>query len=66
MEKDMHVKGKSTNSGTSDMGGDRKQSWGSNYISHIFENVIVKLLFCIIKYKKKTHHIMETCVWGDL
>jgi hypothetical protein len=26
----------------------------------------VKLLFCIIKYKKKTHHIMETCVWGDL
>jgi hypothetical protein len=51
------------NSKTSDMGGDRKQSWGSNYISHIFENVMMKLLFCTINSKR--HKIMESSVWGE-
>jgi hypothetical protein len=53
----------SVNSGPSDMGGDRKESWGSNYISYILENVIMKLLLCTINIK--THKIMESCVWGE-
>jgi hypothetical protein len=42
----------SMNSGTSDMRGERIQLWGSSYIFHIFENVIMTLLFCTINIKK--------------